>query len=82
MSDLVEDQEFFVADIGKVGDLDRLLRLSEIFALRLIGRRLMKEEIELVSAILKFYHVKENITDLFNQDYYHHIQSHPFFELL
>ena len=82
MSDLVADQEFFVADINKVGDLDRLLRLSEIFALRLIGRRLMKEEIELVSAILKFYHVKENITDLFNQDYYHHIQNHPFFELL
>ncbi|MBK8398683.1 MAG: HDOD domain-containing protein [Leptospiraceae bacterium] len=82
MATLVANQEFFVEDIHKVGDLDRLLRVSELFSLLLLGRKLMKEEMELVREILKFYHVQENIITLFNQDYYNHIKSHPFFELL
>lgn len=82
MQELVTDQEFSIDEIGNVGDLDRLLRISAIFALKLIGRKLMKEDVELVRAILNFYKVQEKITGLFNDEYYQHIKSHPFFEML
>ena len=63
MQELVADQEFTIQEVTKVGDLDRLLRISAIFALRLIGRKLMKEEVDLVGAILNYYKVQEKLQD-------------------
>lgn len=82
MQEVVQNQEFTINRISEVNDIDRLLRISEIFALKLMGMNIREEEMQLLLAVLKLYNAKTDIIGLFNEEYYSHIKSHPFFDLI
>lgn len=81
MQKVVQNQKFTINQINDVSDLDRLLRIADIFALKLIGK-VSIEDIQLILRILEYYQVSEDIIGLFNKDYYTHIKNHPFFDII
>lgn len=80
MQDTVKNQEFPIEQLNEVNHLDRLLRLANFFALKLLHHPLNLNDLELMKSILKYYSVDPGFIHLFDEDYYSHIKSHPFFE--
>ncbi len=74
------NQGFTLSEIETVSDIDRLLRIAEIFALIMLGVTLTSEETEMLPRLLNFYKAPEELTKLFNEEYYSNIKSHPFFD--
>ena len=79
---MVANQSFALKDIQEVADIDRLLRVAEIFAMQMLGVTINDEDIEILSTTLQFYRAPEELAALFNEDYYANIKSHPFFDSL
>ena len=77
---VVANQSFTLAEIGHVEELDRLLRVSEILATKMLGIPSLEEEMEIVLTVFKLYQVPEDMIELFNEDYYSNIKGHPFFD--
>lgn len=76
---MMKDQGFNQSDLNTVDDFDRILRLADIFAKRMANIPLPDSEIELAKLILKHYKAPEETMDVFDEDYYENIKSHPFF---
>ena len=79
---IVANQSFALKDVQEVADIDRLLRVAEIFAMQMLGVTINEEDIEILSTTLQFYRAPEELAALFNEDYYANIKSHPFFDSL
>ncbi len=77
---VVANQGFTLQDIKSVDDLDRLLRIAEIFALKMLGVTITDEDMDLLVKLLQFYKAPEELTALFNEDYYANMKGHPFFD--
>ena len=77
---VVANQSFTLAEIGHVEELDRLLRVSEILATKMLGIPSLEEEMEIVLTVFKLYQVPEDMIELFNEDYYSNIKGHPLFD--
>lgn len=77
---VVANQGFTLQDIESVDDLDRLLRIAEIFALKMLGVTITDEDMDLLVKLLQFYKAPEELTALFNEDYYVNMKGHPFFD--
>ncbi|MBP7284218.1 MAG: HDOD domain-containing protein [Leptospiraceae bacterium] len=77
---VVANQSFTLAEIGHVEELDRLLRVSEILATKMLGIQSLEEDMEIVLTVFKLYQVPEDMIELFNEDYYSNIKGHPFFD--
>lgn len=82
MQKTISNQEFTLDQVNDVQDLDRLLRLANYFTLKLIGHPLNTSDYQIMESILNFYSVERDIIELFDEDYYSHIKSHPFFEVI
>jgi two-component system chemotaxis response regulator CheY len=77
---VVANQGFTLQDIQKVDDIDRLLRIAEIFALKMLGVTITDEDMVILFKLLQFYKAPEELSDLFNDDYYTNMKGHPFFD--
>ncbi|MBP9886990.1 MAG: HDOD domain-containing protein [Leptospiraceae bacterium] len=80
MQRVVKNQEFTIDEITHATDLDRLLRMASILALKLLGNT-SEPDREILLTLLQFYNMEEDIISLFNEEYYTHIKSHPFFDM-
>ncbi|MCB1160153.1 MAG: HDOD domain-containing protein, partial [Leptospiraceae bacterium] len=82
MKSVIEKQGFSPHEIGEVTDLNRLTRVSEALAKKMIGIYLNPVEEKIVSEVIKHYgEEEETISEIFGEDYYEMIQDHPFFEI-
>lgn len=77
---VVANQDFTIDEIEKVDDIDRLLRIAEIFAMSMLGITLTENDLEMLPKLLNFYNAPEELISLFNDDYYSNIKGHPFFD--
>ncbi|HMV42622.1 MAG TPA: HDOD domain-containing protein [Leptospiraceae bacterium] len=75
----MKDQGFLTVEFNKVDDFDRVLRLSEIISKRLTHIPVPDSDIELAKHILRHYNSPEETLDVFDDEYYENIKSHPFF---
>ncbi len=78
--EVVENQNFTENEVEAVSDISRVIKLAEIFALKLMGVALKEEELKLEQLILEKYN-KTEIIELFNEDYYELIKEHPLYIL-
>lgn len=76
---MMKGQGFHQNDFNTVDDFDRILRLADIFAKRLVKIPFPDSELALAKLILKHYNAAEETIDVFDEDYYENIKSHPFF---
>jgi HD-like signal output (HDOD) protein len=77
----MRNQYFSIEDIDKVSNYDRLSRLSDLIAYRLIGIYQNDKNKEIEIKLLEFFKAPEEMRELFNEDYYETIQDHPFFNI-
>jgi dsDNA-binding SOS-regulon protein len=71
--------QFLQNDFNTADDFDRILRLADILAKRLTKIPFPESEFTLGKLILKHYNAAEETMDVFDEDYYENIKSHPFF---
>lgn len=76
----LKNQNFTLEQIEQVTPLDRALRISEMFAMRLVGIELTEEDILLLSKILELFQ-KPDLDQMFAADYYELIQDHPLYAM-
>ncbi|MCB1156980.1 MAG: HDOD domain-containing protein [Leptospiraceae bacterium] len=81
LADVVAAQTFSKEEISKVSDNDRLVRLADILARKMLSLHVSPEIEELELALFKHYEAPEELINLFHTDYFENIQDHPFFEL-
>ena len=79
--DIVQNQDFSLANFKTVNEIDRVTRIAEILSKNLMKIDPSSEEISILEEANLFYKPKENFDTLFGRDYYKNIISHPFFEL-
>jgi len=77
--DIMQNQNFSLADINKVNDYDRLTKLGDLLSRKMIGMTLPELEDELIRKILEFYKAPKDLVDVFGADYYENIKEHPYF---
>ena len=76
---MMKGQGFLQNDFNTADDFDRILRLADILAKRLTKIPFPESEFTLGKLILKHYNAAEETMDVFDEDYYENIKSHPFF---
>lgn len=76
---MMKGQGFLQNDFNTADDFDRILRLADIVAKRLTKIPFPESEFTLGKLILKHYNAAEETMDVFDEDYYENIKSHPFF---
>ena len=54
--------------------------MASILALKLLGNT-SEPDREILLTLLQFYNMEKDIISLFNEEYYTHIKSHPFFDM-
>ena len=57
---VVANQDFSIDDIEKVEDIDRLLRITEILAMSMLGINLTETDSEILLKLLNFYKAPKN----------------------
>ncbi|HMV43392.1 MAG TPA: HDOD domain-containing protein [Leptospiraceae bacterium] len=77
---VVANQGFTQEETSRVEDIDRILRMAEILSLSLLGITISEEDSNILKSIMNYYNVTEELTSLFNEEYYTDIKSHPFFD--
>ena len=76
----LQHKNFSKYDISKVGIQDKITRLAEIFALRLIGVNLDKSEQRVLEGLLIDLD-KPELVSMFSTEYYDLIQDHPLYSM-
>jgi HD-like signal output (HDOD) protein len=79
-TDVIRSQDFFPSVLSRVNDVDRVTRLAEILAKSILGLNLSSDDKKITEGIKEFYKFEHDLPELFNEDYYENIKSHPFFE--
>lgn len=82
LKNVVANQGFTASEISKVDDIDRLLRMAEILSLSMLGITISEEDNAVFQELMRYYKVTEELTSLFDEEYYTNIKSHPFFDSL
>jgi HD-like signal output (HDOD) protein len=82
LQDSMAKQNFRIEDIATISDIDRVSKLAEFFAKRLMGYNLKEDEKKAEQALFIYYKVSEEMKQAFAGEYYEMIQDHPFFEML
>lgn len=77
---MMKNQNFTMEEFSYTDNYDKILRLAGIIGRQLLSIPLLASEIEISHIILKHYKAPENMMELFGEDYYEGIKSHPFFE--
>ncbi|MCB1192605.1 MAG: HDOD domain-containing protein [Leptospiraceae bacterium] len=78
---VISNQNFSQSEIPIVSDLDRVTRLSEIIAQKLLGMSHIAKEDDIANAIFDHYKASDETKSLFGEDYYDIIKDHPFLEI-
>jgi DNA-binding NarL/FixJ family response regulator/HD-like signal output (HDOD) protein len=76
--ELIQKQNFNLDQLEGVNDIDRITRLAELLAKKLITIPIIKEEEELITAIFKYYNTPEELQVAFNQEYFENLKDHPY----
>lgn len=76
---MMKGQGFNQSEFNTVDDFDRILRLADTLAKRMANIPLPESEILLAKSIIKYYKAPDETMDVFGEDYYEDIKSHPFF---
>ena len=76
----MKNQGFEPNNYNSVDDFDRILRVADIISKRLLHIPILETELDLAKTIIKHYKAPEDTIDVFGEDYYNDIKSHPFFE--
>ena len=76
---LIQNQNFSINEVKSVTDIDRITRLSEIIAKKLMRISLMPEEEAMIAEVLNCYEADKNLMLAFNEDYFDNIKDHPYF---
>lgn len=77
---MMKDQGFEPSDISSVDDFDRILRVADVVSKRLLKIPIPETELILAKTIINHYKAPEGTIDVFDEDYYDGIKSHPFFD--
>ncbi|MBP9887071.1 MAG: HDOD domain-containing protein [Leptospiraceae bacterium] len=77
---MMKNQGFEPNNYNSVDDFDRILRVADIISKRLLHIPILETELDLAKTIIKHYKAPEDTIDVFGEDYYNDIKSHPFFE--
>ncbi len=77
---IMKNQNFSMSEFSSVSDLDRILRCAEILTRNIFKVPISDSELEVFTALSKHYQAKGDLFELFSEDYYEDIKSHPFFE--
>lgn len=77
----IQNQNFKIEDIDKVSDVDRVTRLAEIYAGKMLELTDKEGDDELANAILKKYEAPEELSEMFGEDYYDMIKDHPLYDM-
>lgn len=80
LNSVVANQNFTLNELSYVDEMDRLLRVAEILALKMLGINTLEEDMNIVSSVFQIYQAPEDIIPLFNDEYYANIKEHPFFD--
>jgi HD-like signal output (HDOD) protein/AmiR/NasT family two-component response regulator len=80
MQNIIANQNFRADDISSLTDIDRISRLGEFLAIRMMGFKLKQEETVIENALYKHYKMTEEMKLAFADNYYEMIKDHPFFE--
>lgn len=79
---MMKNQVFTMEEFNYVDNFDRILRAGDVIARKILNIPLLGSEIEMAQAILKHYTAPEDTMELFGEDYYESIKSHPFFDAI
>ncbi len=82
LQDSVSKQNFSVSDIPQLTDIDRVSRLAEFLAKRMMGYNLKQDEKKIEQALFIYYKISDEMKQAFTGEYFEMIQDHPFFEML
>lgn len=76
--DVVAKQNFNIGEIPNLSDHDKITRLSEILAKKVMQLHVSKDEVELLTALFQAYNANPSLNDNFNEEYFETLQEHPF----
>jgi two-component system, chemotaxis family, chemotaxis protein CheY len=77
---VMRNQNFKLEEFSNVSDLDRILRCADILSRSILKVPILESELTILHEIAKHYKSKGDLLELFSEDYYEGIKSHPFFE--
>lgn len=77
--EIVKNQNFSIEELKDVSDYDRVTRVGEIIGKKLLGSLIPPEEEELYTAIFEYYKAPPELKEVFGEEYYDNIKSHPYF---
>lgn len=77
--EIVKNQNFSTKELKNVSDYDRVTRVGEIIGKKLLGSLIPPEEEELYRAIFEYYKAPPELMEVFGEEYYDNIKSHPYF---
>lgn len=79
---VVANQDFTELDIPNVSDLDRVTRLAELLAKKMLKINIMEKDNSMITVLLNHHKAPIETEDLFGEDYYQMIQDHPFLKII
>ena len=76
----VENKNFNYEEMPGVSNREKVIRLAEIFAMRLIGVTLDQSEEKIFNALLNYFK-RPDLIDKFSTEYYDLVQDHPLYAI-
>jgi HD-like signal output (HDOD) protein len=79
---MMKNQAFTMEEFAAVEDFDRILRLADVLSRKILNIPLLDSELSIAEAIIKHYKAPAETVEVFGEDYYEDIKSHPFFDAI
>ncbi len=82
LQEVAAHQNFQPEAINMVSDVDKITRLADILACKMLGFVLPESELKIEDTIYEVYNFPDELKESFGEDYYDMIKDHPFFEMM
>ncbi|MCB1190488.1 MAG: HDOD domain-containing protein [Leptospiraceae bacterium] len=79
---VISNQNFPRSEIKNQTDIDRITRLAEILAQKMINIPLLKEEERMAKELFDYYEASEDTIEFYGEKYYESLKDHPFLKLI
>lgn len=79
---VISNQGFSRSEIKNQTDIDRVTRLAEILAQKMINIPVLKDDERMANEIFKYYDASEATIEVYGDKYYESLKDHPFLKLI
>jgi HD-like signal output (HDOD) protein len=77
---IIANHGFTLGSIDTASDMDKILRLAELISLKLYKIPLSNDEEELTVKLVQSFNGDPKLLEIFDEEYYANIKTHPFFD--